>query len=164
MEKNQAGLTLIEIIIYITIVSMILTVAIFFAWDVIGGQTKTYVITEINQNTRFIIETISRDMRQATSINSVSATTLSINLITGDTVIYEFGSDPATLTRQFNTDDPVLIHSAVVDVTGNWEDLSTSQASAVALTLDVAYTTDSGHSDWESNISTVTSFALNLQP
>ena len=162
--RNQQGLTLIEVVIYMAIVSTLLTVAIFFAWDIIGGQTKSYVITEVNQNSRYIIDKISKDIRQATILNSVSATSLSMDLITGDTVIYAFGSAPAILSRQFNTDDPVIMHSTVVDVIGSWEDLSTPQAATVGLTLNVAYIADSGHSDWKSSVATSISFELNLQP
>jgi Flp pilus assembly pilin Flp len=162
--KDQQGLTLIEVVLYIAIVSAVLTAAIFFAWDVIGGQTKSYVITEVNQNSRFIIEKLSNDIRQATSLNTVSDTTLSLDLITGDTVIYEFNSEPDTLSRAFNSDDPIVIHSLVVDVSGIWEDLSSSQAAVVGLLLDVAYLAESGHSDWQSDISTSISFELNLQP
>ncbi|MFW0862433.1 MAG: PulJ/GspJ family protein [Candidatus Komeilibacteria bacterium] len=163
MKKNQTGLTLVEVIIYITIVSMILTVAVFFAWDVIGGQTKSYVITEVNQNSRFILNSIAKDMRQAVSINSVTEDSLSVDLIDGSTITYMFNNELYTLSRQLNTDDPIILHSDVIVATGVWQDLSTSQSSSVSLDLTVAYNSTSNHTDWQSSLSTSISFNLNLE-
>ncbi len=142
---------------------MILTVAIFFAWDVIGGQTKSYVITEVNQNSRFIISTISKDMRQANILNSVSETVLDIDLLSGDNIVYTFDDLANTISRQVNAGDIIVLNSAVVNVAGIWEDLSTAQASAIGLDITITYNSESGHSDWESTLSTSTSFNLNLQ-
>jgi len=162
--NNHSGLTLIEVIIYITIVSSILTVAVFFAWDIIGGQTKSYVITEINQNSRFILEKIAKDFRQATTLNSVTESSVSIDLLNGDTVVFNFSMDPDILTYTFNEDDPLLLHSDVVAVTGSWQDLSTAQSAIVGLNLNIVYIGNSSQSDWQSDMSTMTSYELNLQP
>jgi len=163
MRNNQTGLTLVEVIIYIAIVSMILTVAIFFAWDIIGGQTKSYVITEVNQNSRFILNTIAKDMHEAIAIDSVSEDVLSVDLISGTTITYTFDNELYTLSRQVNTDDPIILHSDVIAVTGSWNNLSTSLNSAVSLDLTVAYNSTSNHSDWQSSLSTSASFNLNLE-
>lgn len=162
--KKQSGLTLIEVIIYITIVASILTVAVFFTWDIIGGQTKSYVITEINQNSRFILEKIAKDFRQATTLNSVSESSVSIDLLNGDTVVYSFSVDPDILTYTLNEDDPLLLHSDVVSVTGTWQDLSTVQSAIVGLNLNIEYIGNTSQSDWQSDMSTSTSYELNLQP
>ena len=160
--KKTKGFTILEVIIYITIFAAILTVAIFFAWDVIGGQTKSVVITEVNQSSRFILEKVSRDFRQATIINSLSPTTVNFNNIDGDTIIYDFDIGANTLTRQFNAESAVVLNNEAVNITGEWADLSTSQSATISFDLTVEFTSISNQSDWERSLTTSTSYDLNL--
>lgn len=86
MNYNKKGFTLIELMIYIAIVAGILIVATSFAWNVINSRTKTFVIQEVEQNGRFIIEKISRSALGAQSITAplVGATGSSLDLIVDD--------------------------------------------------------------------------------
>lgn len=57
------GFTLIEFIIYIGIVSVILSFAVSFNWDIIYGSIKSQSFREVQQNGRFALEKIIRELR-----------------------------------------------------------------------------------------------------
>ena len=161
-KKNVKGFTLLEVIVYITIFAAILTVAILFTWDIIGSQTKSTVITEVNQNSRFILERVSRDFKQAVLINSITASTINFNTISGDTIIYDFDTDVNSVTRQLNSDVAIILNNSAVQISGEWFDLSTNQAITIGLDLSVQYTSDSGQTDWEKVLVTSSSYNLLL--
>jgi len=69
-HKNGAGFTLIELIIYIGIVAIILLVAFNFGWEIIYGNVKSRVVRETQQNARFAMERIAREIRKARAINT----------------------------------------------------------------------------------------------
>jgi len=163
-NKNvqPSGFTIMEAIIYTAIISGILTVAILFTWDVINNQTKSVVMVEVSQNSRYILEKIARDVRQATALNSLSAEEISLTLLSGDVVIYSFTNN--TLTRQLNLDSPVSLNSSVTTAVGTWTNLSTSQSNTISLDLIVAFLSSSQSSDWQAEVAMSTSYELNLAP
>ena len=159
-SKKIQGFTILEVVIYITIFAGILTVAIFFAWDIIGGQTKTFVITEVNQNSRFILERVARDIRQANTLNSISSSELSFDTLMGDTIIYTIAND--SISRKFNLEEAVDLNNSTVSISGVWSDLSTNQAVTIGLDMTVESSSDSEHSDWQASLSTANSYDLIL--
>jgi len=73
------GFTFIEIILYVSIVSIVLAALVPVAWNVIGGSAKSSAQQEVFSQTRFISEKIKYEIRNADSINSVAATSLSLD-------------------------------------------------------------------------------------
>lgn len=67
---------MIELIIYIALVSIFISGAILFSWDIIYGSKKSEVHREVNQNMRYISKRISYEIRNASAINSVSSSDL----------------------------------------------------------------------------------------
>lgn len=61
--ERYKGFTLIELIIYIAIVSAVLVLSSSFTWNIIQGETKTMAYREVQQNARFALEKISRVIR-----------------------------------------------------------------------------------------------------
>lgn len=89
--KNGAGFTFIELIIYMAIVTIMLTAIIPFAWNVIGGGVKSATQQEVFSAARAISERIKYEIRNASGINSVSPTQISLATpftATNPTVIY----------------------------------------------------------------------------
>jgi len=68
-----AGFTLIELILYIALVSIFISGAILFAWDIIYGGRKSAVQREINHNMRIVSKRIEYEVRNASSINTIGA-------------------------------------------------------------------------------------------
>lgn len=83
MKKNnfsELGFTFIEIILYVSIVSIVLTAIIPFAWNVIGGSVKSSAEQEVSSQARFISEKIKYEIRNADNINSVAANSISLDV------------------------------------------------------------------------------------
>lgn len=77
--KNERGFTLIELLLYIQLLAIFITGAIYFAWDVIYGSEKSAIEREVNQNMRFASKRIQYEIRNASGINSVSANSLCLS-------------------------------------------------------------------------------------
>lgn len=75
----RRGFTLIELLLYIGIISIFLTGAILFAWDIIYGRVKSSVQREVGANIRLASKRISYEIRSATGINIASGSTLSLS-------------------------------------------------------------------------------------
>lgn len=69
-NKSKRGFTLIEVIIYAIVVTLILIVVINFTWTIIQGQRKNTSHQEVEQNGHLLLEIISRNIRSAQAINS----------------------------------------------------------------------------------------------
>lgn len=69
----QKGFTFIEAILYIAIISIMLSTLIPFAWDIIEGGAQSAVQQEVSSNARFISERIKFEIRNSLGINSLSA-------------------------------------------------------------------------------------------
>jgi len=71
--KNKKAFTIIELIIYIALLSIFISAAILFSWDIIYGKVKSNTQQEVTQNLRFTSRRILSEIRNAYFINSVSA-------------------------------------------------------------------------------------------
>lgn len=76
--KKKAGFTFIELILYIAIVTVMLSALVPFAWNIIGASSKSNTEQEVFSQARFISERIKYEVRNATGINSVAATSISL--------------------------------------------------------------------------------------
>ncbi|MDP2684256.1 MAG: prepilin-type N-terminal cleavage/methylation domain-containing protein [bacterium] len=70
MTNNNAGFTLIETLIYIAIISIIMTAFVSFAISISNTRNKTYVVQEVQANARFALDTMSRKIREAEAVTS----------------------------------------------------------------------------------------------
>lgn len=81
--KPAAGFTLIELIVYLGVVSFALLAAVSFAYEFIADSAKAQVVQEVNRNGRLAVSRIALDIREATDLNSGAST---------------LGSNPSTLS------------------------------------------------------------------
>ncbi len=72
--KQQRGFTLIELVLYIAIISGFLVTTIFFAMRVVEGGQKARAEAEVQQNLRIAMERINRETRSALDLNAGSST------------------------------------------------------------------------------------------
>lgn len=117
MKKDQ-GFTLVELILYITIVVIILSALIPFALDVVGSGAKSSVQEEVTANARYISERIKYEIRNATTINSVTSSSLSLATsvpATNPTVIDLSGSN-IRITQ--GSGSPIILNSNMVSISG----------------------------------------------
>lgn len=85
--KKKAGFTFIELILYMAIVTVMLSALVPFAWNIIGAASKSNTEQEVFSQARFISERIKYEIRNSIGINSVTATSISLITATNPTVI-----------------------------------------------------------------------------
>lgn len=77
--KREKGFTFIEMILYVAIVSIVVSALIPFAWSVIGTGAKSSVQQEVFSTARYVSERIKYEIRDASGINSVGTTAISLS-------------------------------------------------------------------------------------
>lgn len=82
-----SGFTLIEVILYLGIVSIFMVGMTTFAWDVIYGREKATLQLEVEQSARMTMSRIAYETRRAKDFNLVSASEVQLNSDTGTTTI-----------------------------------------------------------------------------
>ena len=73
--KNKSfikGFTLIELTMYIGLVSIVMGGAVLFGWDAVLGKVKSRAQQEVSSNIRFAAKRIVYEIRNATAINSLA--------------------------------------------------------------------------------------------
>ncbi len=119
--KKDKGFTLIEFIIYISIVVVLLVVTTNFCWNIIYGNIKSQAIREVQQNARFSMERITRNIEQAAGINSPasgdSANFLSLQMSDPnlDPTVFDVSDGKLRITQ--GTNGPYNLTNERVEVT-----------------------------------------------
>ena len=73
-------MTLVELILYIALLSLFIGGAISFAWDIIYGRVKSNTQRALSQNLRIASRRISYEIRNSTAFSIPNASTLSLTL------------------------------------------------------------------------------------
>lgn len=97
---RERGLTILELIVYIGIITVVLTVAVATSLDLLRGRSKAGAIETVSQNARLALERITTVVRNADAIND------------GTSI---FGTSPGKLSLQLP--DPA-VNPTVFDVAG----------------------------------------------
>jgi type II secretory pathway pseudopilin PulG len=104
---RRDGFTLIELIIYLAIVTLFLTSIIFFSWDIIYGREKAVEQQSVEQNGRIAMGRIAYEIRKAANIISVGSNQIVLNsgganttigLVSGKIQITDSSGGPYSLT------------------------------------------------------------------
>jgi len=77
--KKESGLTLIEIIIYIAIVGLMSTALTMMMMNIMSLKSKTMVMQEVNSSLRLIVDKLNYEIKNAKSLNSTTASSVTIN-------------------------------------------------------------------------------------
>lgn len=75
----HVGFTLMELLIYITLVSVFITDAIIFSWDIMYGREKANSQKIVEQNARIPLARIIYEIKKAKNIQSISGNKLELN-------------------------------------------------------------------------------------
>ncbi len=135
--KYQKGSSLIELILYISLVSIFISGAVLFAWDIMYGRQKVYAQQVVEQNGRSVLAQISQEIRTAQDISSVSQNQIllsngtQIDCDANGLIIRPQGSGPYTLTS-----NQVLISECIFSEIANAD--SNTKHIDVKLTLQQA--------------------------
>jgi len=77
--NNNRGFTFIELILYVSIVTIMLTSIIPFAWSIIGSGVKSSTQQEVFSQARYVSERLKYEIRNATGID-VASSNFDVNL------------------------------------------------------------------------------------
>ncbi|MCF6276515.1 MAG: prepilin-type N-terminal cleavage/methylation domain-containing protein [Candidatus Magasanikbacteria bacterium] len=119
--KNKKGFSLVELILYISILVFFLGSMFLFVTMVMESKAKNQTINEVERQGEFIARTIIKSIRKASSINSPSAGSSSSNL---SLVMSNVTKNPTTFTLT-NTDlfitegvqTPIILNNNLIDIT-----------------------------------------------
>lgn len=107
----QQGFTYIEFILYIALVVIILSALIPFAWDAIEAGVKSTTEQEVFSNAQYISEQLKYQIRNATGINAVSATQISLGTSISNTNPTIIGLSGSNLTITQGVGSPINLNS-----------------------------------------------------
>lgn len=152
----RRGFTLIELIIYLTLVSIFLSGAIFFAWDIIYGRVKSQIQQEVSQNLRLASQRISFEIRNAAGINTLSGSSLSLEMSnpSRDPTVFDVSAGRLRIgygsTGPCPVTAPCNLTSNQVRVTGlSFTDLSSdSESININFTITLESNNPSGRQEW----------------
>jgi len=142
-NKLNAAFTLIEMILYIGLVSIFISGAISFAWDIIYSRVKSGVQEEVNQNLRLATKRLAYEIRSAESVNSTSGSVLSLqnNNPVLDPTVFSLDNGKLTIAQgsagSCPTSSPCSLTSNKVEVTNL---LFTDLSSPGGKSANVSYT------------------------
>lgn len=77
--KQEQGFSFIEILVYISVGSLVLLAVVSLGLNLMNTRARARTRQELNQNLRLAAERISFEIRNATAINSVADSSLSLN-------------------------------------------------------------------------------------
>lgn len=155
------GFTLVELIIYIALISVFITSSIYFAWDVIYGREKANQEQVVAQSARIALEKIAKEIRSAKDVQSISpgqlvldkgGSTTAIELSSGVIRISPSGLGPYNLTSN---------QVRVTDL--SFTDLSTSNAKSLKVTIKLEQSSQVSVGQLKAETLVETSVELNSQ-
>ena len=168
-SQFEDGFTFIELILYIALVSIFIGGAVLFAWDIIYGRVKSGVQQEVSQNLRLASKRIVYEIRNASGINSVTPS--SISLIMDDSsrnpTVFDLSNGRLRIGYGSgggcSTTNPCPLTSNEVSVANLvFVDLSTSGGESVNIqfTITIESNNPSGRQEWEKSQTYSTSVEL----
>lgn len=78
MKPITRGFTLVEVILYVALSSMIVTGVVAFSWNIILANAKSTTQHELTRSLRFAGERIAFEIRNAAAINVLGADNISL--------------------------------------------------------------------------------------
>ncbi|MEK7099397.1 MAG: type II secretion system protein [Patescibacteria group bacterium] len=151
---RNPGFTLLELVIYLAIISGAILSFTYFILSVSNSRTKTYVAQEVHANGRTALEVISQRIRAANGIVSVTPTVLTLDFSTanpakhptaidrdaGNTLRITEDTDGAPVVMTITSDDVTVTALAFTNLTG------TGSRENIKINLTIAYDNPSGSS------------------
>ncbi len=154
--KSSKGFTLIEIMVYLALVSGILITATTFAWSVINSRTKAFTIQEVEQNGRYITQKIVGIIQEANSITlpTIGNTTGNLTLVMDDggTENISINLNGEILEWQQDVGPTILLNSDQVRVTKmEFTNLSSvnDRSRNIKLVMTVEHINPNNRNEWK---------------
>lgn len=159
-NKLLTGFTLVELLIYISLVTILISGVILFAGDLLYGRVKSNTQQEVAANIRLASKRILYDIRNATSINNLLTNDLCLatnETIHNPTRIHVedgrlrigWGGGSNDCSGLLNTQ---YLTSNLVTVTGiTFTNLSATGTKNVQFTITISHNNPSGKKEWQAS-------------
>lgn len=131
----KKGFTLIETLIYISILGMVLVSFVTYTYSISNNREKTYVVQEVHANSRMALEIIRSKIHLASAVNTASSTfgvdpgflSLSMNNIAKNPTVIGLSQDDGILlikegssaTTSITSDETQISNLVFTDLTGS---------------------------------------------
>lgn len=139
-EDNQKGFSLMEVLIYIAVSAVMLMVVVGFVGWIMRIRNKVTIESRVEQNARYVMARMVREIRRADDLTVVDQNTLSLSMSDPMENPTVFDLNSGILYMRQGIGDPVAITGNDVKV-GEvlFEDRTTpNSADIVKITLTVA--------------------------
>jgi len=170
-ERTSQGYTFIELLLYISIVTIFISGAVRFAWNIAYGQVKSDVQREVIQNLRLAIKRTVYEIRNASAINSLATNDICLAstnsnynpiriYVANDRLRIGWGGGGNNCSSP--TNDEVLTSNEVVVSNLTFTDFTSpaSESINIGLNLTIEYSNQSGRREFEFNETYTTSVEL----
>lgn len=163
IKNRSSGFTLVELILYITLVSIFVTAAIMFAWNVIYGREKSFNNQIVNENLNITLKRITYEISNANDVVSIGTNSIildnggsstTIMLSGGAIFINPQGSGNYNLTsNQVNVDNLTFTDRRTTNI----------NSKAVLVSITISQSADASSGNQSAQASAQTSVELNSQ-
>lgn len=165
--NNCQGITLVETIIYLTLVSMVLVSILSYSQHVISSKNKSQTIQEVQQNSRFALERLAQEIRSSQGVNADS--TLTGDLVNGGFLHLDQGLEPddnddkyfqitnnilTVKTGSTGVEENLISNQLKVDKLIITEIKNSSTKKSYKIEMQISYNNQSGWAefDWSTNL------------
>jgi len=109
--RSQAGLSLIELLVALAVSALVASaVASFFLYTA-KSFAGMFNYTDLEQYSQKALDTMTRDIRQATELTAFTTNKLTFRDFDGNPLVFEYSSSSKQLVRKKNGTDQVMLVS-----------------------------------------------------
>lgn len=162
LNNKKGGFTLIEVLAYIGVFSIIVIAIISFVLWSVHSSIKTRVMRETLYNTRRSLEIMTYEIKTAKSI-SASSTVKHLYLENATTTeFYLCGSASSTLCQKKGAGDPAYLTSDKVEVKNlEFIKIATSTTTpSIQINLKVNYKNPTGRPEYKASVNATSTASL----
>ena len=138
-SQNKKGFTLLEMVFYVALFSVISLILVQAIITMVASFRETQITADINQ-TNQVLERVSREIRQAISISTITATNLKLNTTdsSGNAATITFTLAGTNLELRQNAVLIGNLNSTNLNITAlTFTQITTSNSSAVKIEMTV---------------------------
>jgi len=166
--KNYKGFMLVEVLLYVAVLTIIITVVgSFFLW-IVRSNTKARVTRETLDNSRRAIETMTYEIKEAKSIYSPTADSNQLSLETikylpdGEEISYiDFFLCGDNLCMKKESEDPIALTSDQVEVSELvFTQIATGTVPSIQIDLKIDYKNPNNRQEYQSSVETVSTVSM----
>lgn len=156
----KKGVTIVEMIVYVAILSLIATAFVTMSINMLSLKSKTVSQQEIGSNLRFISQKINYEIRNAKAISATTATSITLTTVDGSRSPTVFDLSGGDIRMGFGsggfcpTTSPCVLNSSMVNIsTFSVIDMSDAGGNTenVKYVLTGNYINNTGRADFAAN-------------